>query len=432
MNRAQSQRVDVVARRIRDTRLETREARTRLNVRSKPYWRSIEQGVHLGYRRLNGRSGSWCTRIYLGNQKYLVEALGLADDLSDANDSKILNYWQAQRKARERAAKAARSTTWSGPFLVSDATNAYLDWMRENRKSASDTAKKIAVFIDPKLGGINCAALTTEIIREWHSDLAKQPARIRSGIGKDQNFRKHSAEDRESVRRRRATANRLLTVLKAALNRAWRDERISDDKAWRRVKPFENVDAARVRYLSIQEADRLIKASAPDFRQLVLAALHTGARYGELTRLRCEDYNADIGRIAIRTSKSGKPRYVVLTDEGCAYFARICAGRPAGELMLKYRGHREWRASEQGRAIAATCKRAQLAPVNFHALRHTWASHAVMNGVPLLLVAKNLGHADTRMVEKHYGHLDESYLEQTIRRSAPRFSVQPDNIKLLG
>jgi hypothetical protein len=42
---------------------------------------------------------------------------------------------------------------------------------------------------------------------------------------------------------------------------------------------------------------------------------------------------------------------------------------------------------------------------SFHALRHTWASLAVMGGVPLLVVAKNLGHVDTRMVEKHYGHL---------------------------
>ena len=46
-----------------------------------------------------------------------------------------------------------------------------------------------------------------------------------------------------------------------------------------------------------------------------------------------------------------------------------------------------------------------------------------MNGVPLLVVAKNLGHADTRMVESHYGHLAPSYIADAIRAGAPRFGM---------
>ena len=49
-----------------------------------------------------------------------------------------------------------------------------------------------------------------------------------------------------------------------------------------------------------------------------------------------------------------------------------------------------------------------------------------MNGVPLLVVAKNLGHADTRMVEKHYGHLAPSYIADAIRAGAPKFGFKPD------
>src|SRR5205823_13765885 len=55
----------------------------------------------------------------------------------------------------------------------------------------------------------------------------------------------------------------------------------------------------------------------------------------------------------------------------------------------------------------------------------SWASLAVMAGVPLLVVAKNLGHADTRMVEKHYGHLAPSYIADAIRAGAPRFGDTP-------
>ena len=68
-------------------------------------------------------------------------------------------------------------------------------------------------------------------------------------------------------------------------------------------------------------------------------------------------------------------------------------------------------------------------PANFHVTRHTWASHAVMNRMPLLVVAKNLGHSDTRMVEKHYGHLAPSYVADAVRAGAPRFGIKPSNVR---
>ena len=72
------------------------------------------------------------------------------------------------------------------------------------------------------------------------------------------------------------------------------------------------------------------------------------------------------------------------------------------------------------------CERAEIKPtISFHILRHTWASLAVMNGTPLLVVAKNLGHADTRMVEKHYGHLAPSFIAEAIRAGAPRYGIKP-------
>jgi hypothetical protein len=49
-----------------------------------------------------------------------------------------------------------------------------------------------------------------------------------------------------------------------------------------------------------------------------------------------------------------------------------------------------------------------------------------MNGVPLMIVAENLGHADTRMVEKHYGHLAPGYVADAIRAGAPKFGIKPE------
>ena len=62
--------------------------------------------------------------------------------------------------------------------------------------------------------------------------------------------------------------------------------------------------------------------------------------------------------------------------------------------------------------------------MGFHGLRHSWASLAVMASMPLMVVARQLGHADTRMVEKHYGHLAPDFVNQAIRTGAPKFGFK--------
>jgi len=68
----------------------------------------------------------------------------------------------------------------------------------------------------------------------------------------------------------------VLTILKAALNRAYHDGKVPTDDAWRRVKPFINADAARLRYLSRDECTRLLNACEPLFRKLVRAMREAG------------------------------------------------------------------------------------------------------------------------------------------------------------
>jgi hypothetical protein len=55
-----------------------------------------------------------------------------------------------------------------------------------------------------------------------------------------------------------------------------------------------------------------------------------------------------------------------------------------------------------------------------------------MAGAPLMVVAKNLGHVDTKMVEKHYGHLSPSFVADAIRAAAPRFDIkEPSKVRAL-
>jgi Site-specific recombinase XerD len=99
--------------------------------------------------------------------------------------------------------------------------------------------------------------------------------------------------------------------------------------------------------------------------------------------------------------------------------------------------HREdkskWKTAEQSRPMREANANAKIdPPISFHILRHTWASHSVMNGVPLIIVAKNLGHKDMRMVEHHYGHLAPSYVADAIRAGSPRYGIEPEVKKVVS
>jgi len=422
-----------MARTVREASLATRSARQRLALRGKPFWRALETGLHLGYRR-RATGGSWIARRRLDDGIYREGKLGLADDLQDADGETILDFSQAQVEARrwwleEHRRDKGLSAPRKGPYTVAQACDDYLeDYRRRGGRAVTVLSYAFTGHVLPKLGTVRVDRLTTVQLQDWHRSIAEQPRRLRTRPGAAQNYVPLDQSDPEAVRQRRATANRILNFFRAALNLAWRNGLVPSDDAWRRVKPFRGVDAPVVRYLDTEEIIRFLNACSGAFRDLVHLALLTGCRYGELCRIKVGDYNRDVGALTVRIGKGGKSRHVTLSEEGPELIEQLIAGKGSDELMLLRDDGTPWGKSHQKRPMDLASVRAAITPgVSFHVLRHTHASHLAMRAVPMAVIARQLGHADTRITERHYAHLAPSYVSETIRKNFPRLtpSIRP-------
>ena len=428
----------------------SRAARERLAPRHEPYWRTIEGGVALGYRK-GARGGVWIARMWEAGT-YHKTTLGKADDVlratldrqetaSAGEVAKVLDFRQAQAKAQDWAAQRhrvamglepARATTPAKAVTVANVLTIYLDdYAARGGKALSTTQKAVNAHILPALGDTVVGRLTRDKVKQWHRALSNAPARLRAKAG-EQRFRADDG-DPDVQRRRRASANRVLTILKAALNHARQDGKITcSDDAWALVKPFKETDKAKVRYLREDETTRFMNACSGDFRNLVTAALLTGCRYGELAALTVGDFDPIACTITVGRSKAKQSRHVFLTPEGGRFFERATVGKAGPSLIFERDGtlkqatldenaitHRvRWGKSDQFRFTREACAAAQITPViSFHVLRHTFGSRLAMRGVAMGVIAAQMGHKDTRMTEKHYAHLAPSYVANTFREN---------------
>src|SRR5665213_997927 len=412
-----------MARTVRDTKLDTPEARLRLKVGQR-YFRTLGDGAALCYRKTTDKYGTWSVRIRREDGTYTLRALGMADGQEDPDGNRVLDFFQANDRAREEVrrfhAPAPRAVA-----TVRKAAEKYLEWYREQRKAYAETKASIDAHIIPELGDVPISELTKVQIEDWLLALARKPRRKRVGIGKKRKP-EEKAETEDARRARRATANRVFTMLRAILNFAFQQNMVDDDKEWRKVKPFPNVDTPVIRYLTPTDATRLVNASPIPFRHLVAAALHTGARYSELARMLVADFNAHHGSVHIQPGKSGKARNVPLSVEGQEFFAARVAGKAGNALIFARSDGSAWGKSYQIRPLAEACATAKVAPaISFHVLRHTYGSALAKAGVPLLTISKLLGHADMRITSRHYAHIADRELQTAVDK-LPTLNMKKD------
>ncbi|AQR72886.1 site-specific integrase [Sphingomonas sp. LM7] len=420
-----------MGRAVRDAKIDKREARLRLAVSKEPYWRLITEGAHLGYFR-GGRVGKWVARYRKpgSGSGYVKTTLAEADDIRDADGADILSFAQADQAARAWfEAQVSGRTVPAEPFSVSDALDEYMENYRG--KALSDMRSRTN-RIKPTLGHYQVMDLTAKILSDWHMQRSRCQPHIRTkNLTRKPILAK--AMDPESVRRRRSSANRELTVLKAALNRAVLYRERLPVSAWSRVKAFAKVDVAKRRYLSDEEARLLVNACEEEFRPMVKAALLTGARYGELCHARVRDYDPQSKTLWIAETKSGNPRAAYLDPEGVALMEKSTLGRGQNDHLFVRTDGEPWKPSQQLRRMAEAHSAAKIAKTGFHDLRRTFGARMALRGVPMAVIAEALGHADERITRKHYAHLAPSYVAETVRAAIAGLGiVEASNVAVLS
>jgi len=213
------------------------------------------------------------------------------------------------------------------------------------------------------------------------------------------------------------TINNHLSVLHRALVMAKKRELIENVPEF----PWYKIADGDFDFLTFDEAERLIREGDDEWQAMILLAAKTGLRQGELLGLWWEDVDLVAGRLLVKRAlvrgvmvapKSFKAREVALSDEALAALKShrhlrgphvFCDldGAPLTKGACK---HPLWRA----------CKRAGLRRIGWHVMRHTFASHLAMRGVPLKAIQELLGHATIEMTMR-YAHLSPDVKRDAVK-----------------
>jgi integrase len=419
---------------LNEAKLSTRNARVAL--KRGLHWRSLDTGMHLGYRK-RAKGGEWLVRWFVGNNTYHRATVGAADDFGVAGS---LSYDQASTLARalvsERRAKAERRAKGQSRTVrnvVEDyiaVRDARLREQRPDTRQRSDAASRLTKYVlGNPIAEIELSELSEDDLVAWKEAFAPDKtagARMRTKNdfkaalnAAHRRFRaKLPADFSERVRWGLSNDN----MAGAGPARA-RDNQILEDEAVRRIV------AAAMDYNADGDVGRMV---------MLLAA--TGARFSQLQRLTVGDVQADRERLFIPLSRKGQGKtqghYPMRVGADVIEALRpLLEGRRYDEPLLlhwrmkqvrrencwqvvwvrDYRG--PWTSTSQlTRHFNQICASVGLAGTIPYALRHSSIVRAIRAGLPIRLVAA-MHDTSVVMIERHYSRYIVDGLEELTARA---------------
>ncbi|MCP3869434.1 MAG: tyrosine-type recombinase/integrase [Gammaproteobacteria bacterium] len=355
------------------TGIDTITKRRNLPPRREPYWHKLRAGQYLGLRK-SERSETWIVRRSTDGGKKKYYSLGGDLDFERAQDEALA--WLKQSEQVE----PGQPTRYTVTVAVADYV-AHLA-IENGEKSSKAVKQSLEKHLVSRLGKVELGRLTTNQIKKWRDGLVK-------------------TGDPETVRRSKDTANRVLSIAKAAFNLAFRSGIIGSDTAWRRVPAFKGVGENRKLFLTEGQVQALLEAATGGFRALLQAAVLTGGRYGELVAVKVSDLDLINGALQL-DGKTG-PRDCYLSDDAMDFLKIQARDRLPQACLFTRDDGTPWGKSHQHRPMKEAVQSAKLpAETVFYSLRHYHISRALLAHIPAQVIAENCG-TSIRMLEKHYG-----------------------------
>lgn len=219
-----------------------------------------------------------------------------------------------------------------------------------------------------------------------------------------------------------ATVNRYMVALGHALTIA------ANEWEWIHENPMKKISnlpepRGRIRYLNDEERERLLQVckalTNPQLHTLVVLALSTGARYGELIKLRWDDVDWDRKVITLHDTKNKERRLLPLMHYALELMKTHHKARNIASDLVFPAPSNPMRSWNSRSSWLSALQKANIDNFRFHDLRHSAASYLAMNGASLAEIAEVLGHKTLQMV-KRYAHLSEAHTAKVVQRMNER------------
>jgi integrase len=383
-----------MARKQRNSSLESRTARLKLAVRRRPYpGAKLARGKQMQYRRNKG-NGTWLLKVSDGHGKPWTKAFAQADDFNDSDNNAILTFFEAQDVAKGLT-RGADGSDDNAPITVDGALTDYKRDL-EAREANPYNAQHPRVHLTSVLLSKPVALLTANELKKWRDSLLDTMAP--------------------------ATINRLGRCLCAALELAVQhDERIKNRQAWE-IGLANLPDAQQARNIVLTDDEvRAFVASAyrldDGFGLFADTMAVTGARPSQLSRLRVEDLRDHPVRPKLAMPKSGKggsrnrsakkaERYSVpITVQLTIKLKQAAKGRRDDAPLLLQSDGNAWGnnpGQRYHREIGRVVNAIGIDPdATIYSLRHSSIVRMLLKGIPVRLIAA-VHNTSIAMIEKHY------------------------------
>ena len=395
-------------------KIDTVTGRRKLDPRRSPYWMAIPDvdGAYIGFRR---GPDTWICRLrdtdMAGGQQY--QALGRFED-----------HRSAIRAAKDWITARQQGVT-DHDATVGDACRAYLSNL-EQEKGPSAAQEARARLQRRVLGRTKEEARKARARPLEAHKLARKPlAKLRSTdveAWRDELIPEGLAG--EARRKARASANREMTALVAALNHAHRRQLVATDTAWATVGKFPDVQARKARdFVSVDQRKKLLDAASRvgtgAVKNLLEGLMLTGARPIELARATVADYDVKAGTLSLvsfkgRSSEPRRREIPLLALGAESLVKKLCKNKLPGAFIFTRDDGHPWGHSDWDQLVRLACSSANLSRVTAYSLRHAFISEALAGGVDVHTVSKIVG-TSLQQMSVTYGKLIEPHAAKAFK-----------------